>query len=133
MAEMLQFDLVSPERQLMSVGVREVEVPGAVGDMTVLPDHAPIVTTLRPGILRVHEGSGVAEFYVSGGFAELSDNKLSVLAEVAVPRAELTREILDAALSEAKALLEAAEDHESRAAAALRVNDAGTLIEHLGI
>ena len=61
MAEMLQFDLVSPERKLASVQAREVQIPGADGDMTAMADHAPTITTLRPGILRVVHGSGAVQ------------------------------------------------------------------------
>ena len=81
MAETMQFDLVSPERRLASLQVREVLVPGADGDMTAMPDHAPVITTLRPGVLRVCGPDGTAEYVVSGGFAEITGSGISVLAE----------------------------------------------------
>ena len=68
MADTMQFDLVSPERSLASFPVTEALIPGADGDMTAMPDHAPVITTLRPGILKVDGTSGPAEFLVFGGF-----------------------------------------------------------------
>ena len=90
MADTLQFDLVSPERRLASVAAREVQIPGADGDMTAMADHAPMITTLRPGVLRVVHGGGSDDYVVSGGFAEVTAGGVSVLAEQALPRAEVT-------------------------------------------
>jgi F-type H+-transporting ATPase subunit epsilon len=81
MADTLQFDLVSPERRLASVAAREVQIPGADGDMTAMADHAPMITTLRPGVLRVVHGGGSDDYVVSGGFAEVTAGGVSVLAE----------------------------------------------------
>lgn len=108
MAETMQFDLVSPERSLASLQVREVQIPGADGDMTAMPDHAPTITTLRPGILRIDGPEGTAEYLVSGGFAEITADSLSVLAEKAMPVGEVTREELDKMVQEARAKVEAA-------------------------
>ena len=102
MADTLQFDLVSPERRLSSVEARAVRIPGAEGDMTAMPDHAPLITTLRPGILTVETDSGEEEFFVTGGFAEISGTATTVLAEGAMPKAEVTSEILDGLLSQAR-------------------------------
>ncbi len=110
MAETMQFDLVSPERSLASFQASEVLIPGADGDMTAMPDHAPIITTLRPGVLRVEGPDGTSEFVVSGGFAEISGDSLSVLAEKAVPLAEMTREALDEMVAEAQARHDAAQE-----------------------
>ena len=79
MADTVQFDLVSPERLLASVDAKEVQIPGAEGDMTALPDHAPLITTLRPGVLKVTSSEGAAEYVVTGGFAEISPAGISVL------------------------------------------------------
>lgn len=95
MADTMQFDLVSPERSLASVQATEVLIPGADGDMTAMPDHAPVITTLRPGVLRVAHGGNSDEYVVSGGFAEVSGAGVSVLAEEAMPKADLTQEVLD--------------------------------------
>lgn len=77
----MQFDLVSPERRLASLQASEVQIPGADGDMTVMPGHAPTITTLRPGILKATGPDGVGEFVVTGGFAEISAEGCTVLAE----------------------------------------------------
>jgi F-type H+-transporting ATPase subunit epsilon len=95
MADMMQFDLVSPERMLASVQVSEVLIPGSEGDMTAMPDHMPVITTLRPGIVRANGADGVQEFIVSGGFAEITPTGVSVLAEMAIARADVTAEYLD--------------------------------------
>ncbi|MCP3971369.1 MAG: F0F1 ATP synthase subunit epsilon [Rhodobacteraceae bacterium] len=95
MAHMMQFDLVSPERKLASFEASEVLIPGADGDMTAMPDHMPVITTLRPGIVRARGAEGEQEFVVSGGFAEITATSLSVLAEQAAPKAEATGEFMD--------------------------------------
>jgi len=92
MADTVQFDLVSPERLLASVAARDVRLPGAEGDMTVLPDHARLITTLRPGIVRVSSADGDREYVVTGGFAEINPESISVLAERAIPREDITKE-----------------------------------------
>ena len=91
----MQFDLVSPEHKLASFEATEVQIPGAEGDMTAMPDHMPVITTLRPGIVRAKGTDGVQEFVVSGGFAEITATSLSVLAEQAVACGEVTAEFMD--------------------------------------
>lgn len=102
MAETMQFDLVSPERSLMSAQVKSVQIPGADGDLTAMPDHAPLITTLRPGVLKVETDKGVQEFVVTGGFAEIGEG-LSVLAERALPKADVDQATYDALMQEAQA------------------------------
>jgi len=109
MADTMQFDLVSPERRVASLEVTSVQIPGADGEMTAMPGHAPLITTLRPGILRVESTGGTQEYVVTGGFAEIGEN-LSVLAERALPREEMTQEIFDAILEEARAALNTAKE-----------------------
>src|SRR5512143_3251399 len=77
------FELVSPEKLLFSGEVEQVDVPGAEGDFGVLAEHAPMVTTLRPGILTVYGAGGAQKIVVLGGFAEVSAQGLTVLADVA--------------------------------------------------
>ncbi|MCX7300275.1 MAG: F0F1 ATP synthase subunit epsilon [Rhodobacterales bacterium] len=103
MADTVQFDLVSPERRLASVQAREVQLPGADGDMTAMADHAPTITTLRPGILRVVHASGTDDYVVFGGFAEIGPTAVSVLAEQALPRSEVTQSVFDGMIAVAKA------------------------------
>ena len=89
MAE-LKFELVSPARLLISEAVTQVTVPGAEGAFTVLVNHAPLVSTLKPGVLEVVRGNGQSErIYVRGGFAEVNEKGLTILAEEAIPVAEL--------------------------------------------
>ena len=102
MAETFQFDLVSPERRLASLEATSVLIPGAEGDMTAMADHAPVITTLRPGVLKVEGPEGTTDYVVTGGFAEISSRGISVLAERAVPKGEMTQEHLDTMMEEAK-------------------------------
>ena len=101
MAETVQFDLVSPERQLLSAEVREIKLPGTEGDMTVMAGHAPVITGLRPGVLRVAGPDGETEYVVTGGFAEINGDSISVLAEQAIPRADITQEDVNKLVDEA--------------------------------
>ena len=95
MADTMQFDLVSPERLLASVEATEVQIPGSEGDMTAMADHAATITTLRPGILRVVTSGGTQEYLVTGGFAEINAAGTSVLAEQAMPRDEVTQDVMN--------------------------------------
>lgn len=111
MANTMQFDLVSPERSLASLQASAVQIPGADGDMTAMPDHAPTITTLRPGILKVEAPEGTSEYLVTGGFAQINGDALSVLAEKAIPIDEVTRTHLDELIAEARASHEAAKEN----------------------
>ena len=97
----MQFDLVSPERRLASMEATSVLIPGAEGDMTVMADHAPVISTLRPGILKV-EGAENADYVVTGGFAEINAAGVTVLAEQAVPLAEAGSDMIDGILDGAR-------------------------------
>jgi F-type H+-transporting ATPase subunit epsilon len=89
------FDLVSPEKLIFSDEVNQVDVPGSEGDFGVLAGHAPLVTTLRPGILVIHrEGGRQLHIVVNGGFAEVSATGLTVLADMAVPQEEFDVAVL---------------------------------------
>ena len=101
MAQTMQFDLVSPERRLASGQVTAVQIPGVEGDLTAMPGHMPLITTLRPGVLRVSSEDGDQDYVVTGGFAEIGEG-LSVLAEKAVLRSEMTEETFAAMLEEAE-------------------------------
>ena len=115
MADTLQFDLVSPERLLMSQSVQQVVVPGSEGDMTILTDHSPVMTTLRPGVLQITTEDGQAqEIFVRGGFADIGPAGLTVLAEKAVPMGEMTTEHIDEEMRLAEEELAAAGDHHER-------------------
>ena len=97
----VQFDLVSPERRLASFPATEVQIPGAMGDLTAMEGHASTITSLRPGVLRVVGADGTKAYIVTGGFAEISATGVSVLAEQAVPLNELTSATLDALVADA--------------------------------
>ncbi len=101
MADTMQFDLVSPERKLASGEASAVSIPGAEGDLTAMPDHTPVITTLRPGILRATVAGATQEFVVSGGFAEITPKSVSVLAERAMAREDVTAAFLDTLAEEA--------------------------------
>ena len=79
------FDLVSPEKLLFSGEVDQVDVPGSEGDFGVLAGHAPLIATLRPGILTIYREGGALRVVVNGGFAEVGPTGLTVLADMAVP------------------------------------------------
>jgi F-type H+-transporting ATPase subunit epsilon len=96
------FELVSPERLLFSGEVEQVDVPGAEGDFGVLAGHAPLVATLKPGILTVYEGGGRVPIVVFGGFAEVSPAGMTVLADEAVPLENLDTARLAAAIKDAE-------------------------------
>jgi F-type H+-transporting ATPase subunit epsilon len=97
----MQFDLVSPERRLASGQVTAVQIPGVEGDLTAMPGHMPMITTLRPGVLRVSSEEGDKDYVVTGGFVEIGEG-LSVLAEKAVLRSEMTQETYDEMIKEAE-------------------------------
>ena len=132
MAGTMQFDLVSPERRLASVRATEVQIPGAEGDLTAMPDHSPLITTLRPGVLRVVSAEGTAAYAVTGGFAEITATGASVLAETALPVAEVTAAMMDALIAEAVAAAGKALP-ETRADADKLVNDMQALRAAVGV
>lgn len=117
MADTMQFDLVSPERRLTSVQARAAQIPGAEGDMTIMPSHAPMITTLRPGLLRIDGESGEEEYVVTGGFAEIGADGVTVLAERAHPRDEVTREMMNDMVREAAEVHKAAREREEHGVA----------------
>lgn len=115
MADKLKFELVSPERLLLSSDVDMVVVPGAAGDLGVLPGHAPLITTVRPGVIEVHqEGAPVERLFVRGGFAEVTPQGLTVLADEAMPLAELDRAALAQRLKDAEEDVRDARDETTR-------------------
>jgi F-type H+-transporting ATPase subunit epsilon len=89
-----QFDLVSPEKLLFSGQADQVDVPGSEGDFGVLAGHAPLISTLRPGILVMYRDSEELKVVVNGGFAEVGPAGLTVLADMAVPLEEFDRDVL---------------------------------------
>jgi len=102
----LHFELVSPEKLLFSGEVEQVDVPGAEGDFGVLANHAPMVATLRPGILTVHGADGDRKIVVLGGFAEVSAQGLIVLADLAESVEAIDRTVISTRISELERRIE---------------------------
>lgn len=122
MADTLAFSLVSPERKLAEMDATVVQIPGMQGDFAALPMHAPFLTTLRPGVVSVQGEGATHEYFVTGGFAEVSPDSASVLAEEAVELALLKADFLNAKLAEAEEAAAQASEA-TRTAANQRVND----------
>lgn len=112
MAETMQFDLVSPERRLAALPASDVRIPGAAGDLSAMPGHEPVITNLRPGLLRAVTAEGVKSYVVTGGFAEISETGVIVLAERAIPVDEVSGTVLDEILAQARKLADAATGEE---------------------
>ncbi|WP_026381661.1 F0F1 ATP synthase subunit epsilon [Afifella pfennigii] len=125
MAESFRFELVTPAALLISEDAEQVVVPGQEGQFTVLRQHAPFITTLKPGIVDVTRPGGETQrFYVRGGFADTTPEGLTVLADVAVPETELNAELIEAHIREAEEEMGAAgEDMHRYAVAQKRVSD----------
>ena len=102
MADRLTFELVSPERLLLSAQVDMVVVPGTEGEFGVLAGHAPLVSTLRPGVISVHDEKSIQRIFVRGGFAEVTAAGLTVLAEEAIDLATLDAATLSARIKDAE-------------------------------
>ncbi len=116
-----RFELVSPERLILSIDADQVDLPGSEGDFGVLAGHAPFITTLKTGVITVKAGGVSSRIYVRGGFADVNPAGLSVLAEKAVPESEFDPAIATAELAVAEAALAEAgtEEARDRAVAAL--------------
>jgi len=118
MAEQVQFELVSPERLLVSRPVEMVVVPGVEGDFGVLPGHAPLISEVRPGVIAVFDGGKVDErIFVAGGFAEVTGERCTVLAEEALPINEIDRALAESNLKDAREDLDDAKTDHDRAVA----------------
>lgn len=102
MADTLSFSLVSPERELFSGDVKQVDAPGIEGEFGVLPQHAPFMTVLKPGVVRIHEASGVTPVFVRGGFADVTPAGLTILAEEAVRLSDVDAAALDAEIAKVR-------------------------------
>ena len=102
----LHFELVSPQKLVFSGEVDQVDVPGAEGDFGVLAGHAPLVTTLRPGILTVFTGGTAQKIVVLGGFAEVSSEGLTVLADLAEAIEDIDRAMITERISELESRIE---------------------------
>ncbi|TJW70516.1 MAG: F0F1 ATP synthase subunit epsilon [Mesorhizobium sp.] len=118
MPEAFKFELVSPERLLVSEQVESVVIPGAEGEMTVMAHHAPVMTTIKPGVVTVNTAEGKAERYVVfGGFADIVPAGCTLLAESAVAVGDIDRADLARRIQEAREDVADAKDDETRSKA----------------
>jgi len=123
MADKVAFELVSPEKILLSVSADMIVVPGSEGDFGVMAGHQPTIATLRPGAIEVHDNDRIVErIFVAGGFAEVANDRLTVLAEQAMPYAELDRPSLEAQIKAAAGDLAAARTDEAQAQAQTKID-----------
>lgn len=109
MADMVEFELVSPERLVKSQAVEMVVIPCSEGDIGVLPGHTPLIGTVRPGVVDIHEDNKVSEsIFVSGGFVEVTSERCTLLAEEAIMVSDLDASVAQSRLDTATASLEKA-------------------------
>jgi len=115
MAETTQFELVSPERLVLSRAVEMVVVPGSEGYFGVLPRHAPMVSTLSPGVIDIYEGGQVVDrIFVAGGFAEVTETRCTVLAEEAIRLAEVDVSATEKKIADTRDVLKDTKDDVER-------------------
>jgi len=123
MAETISFDLVSPERLLLSTHADMVTVPGTDGYMGIMAGHMPLISTLRPGVVDMLKDGKDTKYFIRGGFAEVNAEKITVLAEEAIPMAELAVETIDQRIRDAEEDLAAAKTDAERHKAAETLDD----------
>ena len=123
MADKITFDLVSPERLLLSQPVDMVTIPGSEGYMGVMAGHMALVSTLRAGMIDMLKDGGNTRFFIMGGFAEINASKVIVLAEEAIPMTELDLAVLDQRIKDAQDDEIAAKTDAARLKAAQLVDD----------
>lgn len=123
MAGTFKFELVSPERILLSIDADQVVVPGADGDFAVLAGHAPVISTLRPGVIEVTAGGSKKRLFVKSGFAEVDPLRLTVLAQKAYDVDEMSGAVIADELKAAEAELGAAQSDDDKAMADTLVSE----------
>ena len=130
MADKVNFELVSPQRLLLSEAVDMVVVPGAEGDFGVLAEHAPLISTVRPGTITVYQDNVVSErIFVAGGFAEVTAERCTVLAEEAEPIEDIDRAAVETELRTLREDLGGAQTEEERQLLEVRIAVAEAKIE----
>ena len=128
MADLFKFELVSPERLLVSEQVEAVVIPGTEGELTVMANHAPLMTTVKPGVVTVQFGDGRSDRYVVfGGFADIVPEGCTLLAESAVAVADVNRDDISQRIQEAREDLADAKDDEHRSRAEQLIAQLATL------
>jgi len=132
MADKIAYEMVSPDRLLASAEADMVVVPGSEGDFGVLPGHAPMISTLRPGLVEVHdEGAEIEKIFVRSGFAEVTPEGLTVLAEEAIPLADLDKATLEREMSYAQEDIDDAKTDEAKDKAQHRHDGLAQLMDAL--
>lgn len=132
MADKVAFELVSPERLLLSVEADSVTVPGAEGDFGVLPGHAPVISALRPGVIEIEGDVEDDRIFVDGGVAEVAAGRLTVLAEEAIPLRQLDRGTLEQRIQDAEEDVADAKDDRARMDAQSRLDHLRDLLSAIG-
>lgn len=118
----VEFELVSPEELLVTEDVEMVVIPGEEGDFGVLPRHAPMLSTVRPGVISIYENNAVRDrIFVAGGFAEVTPERCTVLAEMALPVEDIDRADAEQKLSDARDDVKDAKDETERRTAERQV------------
>lgn len=134
MADQMIFELVSPIKKLMGKNVTMVTMPGTEGDFGVLPGHAPLIATLRAGVIEVYEGDSVSDrLFVASGFAEVTAERCTVLAQDAAPLADLVRTELEESSKQLNTQLASAEDDAAREKLATQIAVVQAKIEALSV
>ncbi|MAL63386.1 MAG: F0F1 ATP synthase subunit epsilon [Pseudomonadota bacterium] len=129
MAEEFSFELVSPEKLLLAEEVDMVVVPGAEGDFGVLVGHAPLISSLRPGVIDTYNGGKVADrIFVAGGFAEVTGERCTVLAEEAIPVKDIDSANAEERLKVAKEAISGADNDTLRNAAEIELTVAEAML-----
>lgn len=112
----IALEILSPEKLLLSKDVDMVVIPGTEGDIGVLPGHAKLITGLRGGLVDIYENKQIsARYFVSGGFAEVTESRCAVLADAIIPQEQLDAAVAQKALAEAQAAYDATDIHDADA------------------
>jgi F-type H+-transporting ATPase subunit epsilon len=114
MADTFKFELVSPEKLLLSADATSVVVPGSEGYFTVMATHSALMTTMRPGLIQVSVDGKDDAFFVQGGFADVTPTSCTILAEFAVPASDIDAEQYDAIVEGIKSELDATENEDKK-------------------
>ena len=129
MADKVLVELVTPVKVVLTREVDMVVVPGGDGDFGILPGHAPLLSTLRPGVVDIYEAGAVSDsVFVADGFAEATEARVTILAEEALTMSEATAEEAEARLKEARRRLDEADDDAGRAAGERALGAAEALV-----
>lgn len=132
MAETMNFEIVSPEARLAAMDAESVTVPGAEGELTAMPAHAPFLTALRPGVVTARSGGSEHRYVVIGGFVEITGEEIGVVAQDAADADDVDRAWIDTRIEAAEKAVEAATEAR-RTAEAQRLADIRQLAAELGL